>query len=231
MSLYFCCFYFSFHLNSSCLFYFLLSLGSFVFTSLPYHLIPYLTPYTPFLIYPRSNPHLLLQINHKSMSVNTIPSTGGVSSLDLLPGETIRYKTSSFRQSLLLSLNDPRTNIKVNINVSDGSIYLTNRRFVFVTAFQGDVSSFVIDYYRLPALNFSHSLESPWFGPNYWKFRFYSPPDGSCNGFPKGEVFDGKIVFLDGGVFDFVKCIDEVINDSLNNGHTDEELPRYSETI
>lgn len=165
------------------------------------------------------------------MSVNTLPPQEGLSPFALLEGEIIRYQTSTVRQSLSLELQSPKSDITVHIKVSDGSVYLTNQRIIFVTASQGDVSSFVIESSRLRALRFDHSLESPWFGPNYWRFRFYSPPDGSCNGFPKGEYFNGKIVFKDGGIFDFTAIVDDIINDSFNNSHIDEELPRYTERV
>lgn len=165
------------------------------------------------------------------MSVNVLPPRQGVSPFELLHGEIIRFQSSTVRQSLSLVLQNPKTDISVHIKVSDGSVYLTNYRLIFMTASQGDVSSFVIDCSQLRAIRFDHSLESPWFGPNYWRFRFYSPPDGSCNGFPKNEYFDGKMVFKDGGIFDFVTIVDNVINDSFNNSHIDEELPRYTERV
>ncbi|WPK26994.1 hypothetical protein PUMCH_004365 [Australozyma saopauloensis] len=164
-----------------------------------------------------------------TMSVNALPPHQGISPFELAPGEIIRYLSASTRQSLAINLRNPLNDINVRIKVGDGSLYVTNRRFVFVTASQGDVSSFVVDFSRARSLRFSHSLESPWFGPNYWQFRFFSPPDGSCSGFPKGEWFDGKAVFKDGGVVEFVSVVDDVLNDAVNNSQIDEELPRYSE--
>lgn len=139
----------------------------------------------------------------------------------------IRYQSKTTRQTLAITLQDPKS-INVHINVGNGSIFATNHRLVFVTHSQGDVSSFVLNFDQALALRFGHLLESPWFGPNYWKFRFFSPSSGLCNGFPKEEWFDGKIVFKDGGITEFVSIVDEVLNDSVNNRHIDEELPRYS---
>lgn len=163
------------------------------------------------------------------MSVNDLPPYEGISPFSLIEGEVIRYQTATTRQSLAIWLKDPKKDIKVNIKVGDGSVYVTDKRFIFVTASQGDVSSFVIEFTRLWDLRFSHTLGSPWFGPNYWLFLFYSPLDGSCSGFPKGEYFNGKVVFKDGGIFDFVTIVDSVTNNAMRNSHIDEELPRYTE--
>lgn len=165
------------------------------------------------------------------MSVNILPPQQGLSPFALLEGEIIRFQSSTVRQSLTIELQSPKSDISVHIKVGDGSVFLTNQRIIFMTASQGDVSSFVLNSSQLRALRFDHSLESPWFGPNYWRFRFFSPPDGSCSGFPKNEYFTGKIVFKDGGIFDFVTIVDDVINDAFNNNHIDEELPRYTERV
>lgn len=161
------------------------------------------------------------------MSVNTVARHEGLTPFCLQQGEIIRFQSLTTRQPLAITLQDPKS-INVHINVNNGSIYVTNRRFLYITDSLGDVSSFVIEFSQAQALRFSHLLESPWFGPNYWKFRFFSPSSGICNGFPKEEWFDGKVIFKDGGVTDFISIVDTVLNDSVNNSHIDEELPRYS---
>lgn len=168
------------------------------------------------------------------MSVNKVPlvKTTDPTQLSFLlaPGESLRYRTQTPRQSLAILLQDTASPLKVNIKATDGHLYVTNQRLIYTTASQGDLESFVIEFAQLPALQFSHALKSPWFGANYWQFLFLSPQQPICDGFPRGEWFKGDITFKDGGLFDFVNVINDVINDVVNNSHIDEELPRYSET-
>lgn len=145
--------------------------------------------------------------------------------------EVVKFSTPTSRQSLSISLRDTVSR-KINITVNDGYIYLTNQRLIYITAFQGDVNSFLIDMKRVQDLYFSHALKSPWYGLNYWEFMFFnaSRPDVVIDGLPKNEWFKGKMVFKDGGIFTFVEIINQVLNDATNNAEIDEELPRYTPT-
>ncbi|RKP30191.1 hypothetical protein METBISCDRAFT_23558 [Metschnikowia bicuspidata] len=155
------------------------------------------------------------------MSVNTLSAE----SLAVLL-QNSRYSSANTRQSLAITLQLPK-DIKVDIKATDGTVHVADGRLVFITSSQGDISSFVLDLARARSLQLSHSLESPWFGPNYWSFRFFTAPDAACSGFPSSEWFDGKIVFKDGGALAFASAVDTVINDVLNNQDIDDELPRY----
>lgn len=142
--------------------------------------------------------------------------------------ELLRYYTPSTRQSLSITLKD--NSPQINIHASDGHIYLTNQRFVYITASQGDINTFLIDIKLSSVLQFTHEIKSPWFGANYWQFMFFSAPQPAIvsDGFPKNHYFEGKIQFNDGGLFDFIAVFDKIINDSVINRHIDEELPRYT---
>lgn len=143
--------------------------------------------------------------------------------------ETVKFISPTSRQSLSVSLREPVSR-RINITANDGYIYLTNQRLIYITAFQGDVSSFLIDLKEAPTLQFSHALKSPWFGPNYWEFMFYSSSGSVIDGFPKNEWFRGKLEFKDGGIFTFVEILNLVLNDATNNTEIDEELPQYTPT-
>lgn len=161
------------------------------------------------------------------MSVNSISIVSGTPPFALHDGEAVRYSSPTARQLLLIELRD--ASHAIHISANDGSVFLTNRRLVYVTASQGDISTFLVDLGSAPALHFSHEVKLPWFGANYWEFLFCSlAPPPVCDGFPRDQWFRGSLKFSDGGMFDFVRLFNSAINDAVNNGHIDEELPRYS---
>lgn len=161
------------------------------------------------------------------MSVNGVVITGGTPPFALLNGESLRYSSPTARQLLLIELKDAAGG--VHIAATDGTVFLTSRRFVYVTASQGDISTFLVDLGSAGQLHFSHAVKLPWFGANYWEFLFCSAaPPPACDGFPRDQWFRGSLKFSDGGMFDFVLEFNAVLNDAVNNGHIDEELPRYS---
>ncbi|KAK6204331.1 uncharacterized protein RJT21DRAFT_6225 [Scheffersomyces amazonensis] len=174
------------------------------------------------------------------MSINTVPLKNNYNQLlgssevcpfTLLPGEKVRYNTQSGRQSLDIIDGEhrPLTNIPtIHITARDGYLYLTTKRLIYITLSQGDVNTFTIDLSYADKLRLSHSLKSPWFGPNYWEFIFFSS-ESSSDGFPNNKYFKGQIKFSDGGLFNFVQAFNIVLNDVINNSHIDDELPGYSE--
>lgn len=169
------------------------------------------------------------------MSVNTIQcntSSGGSEipfSLDL--GEKLAFRTTTARQTFSLQLcnNSNSSTLKVKIAATDGHIYVTNKRLVYITGSQGDFDSFVVDFKHASQIQFSHTLKCPWIGANYWEFMFFSPAEPICDGLPKNDCFKGQIVFKDGGLYRFVEVLNVAINDIVNNSNIDDELPRYSE--
>ncbi|GEQ67138.1 hypothetical protein JCM33374_g801 [Metschnikowia sp. JCM 33374] len=150
--------------------------------------------------------------------------------IELRVGESLHYRSSTARQSFSVSSREPKGPVNVHIAVTSGRVFVTSQRFIYITDSQGDVDSFSFEFSAGPACHFSHSLKTPWFGPNFWSFLFFCPPDSTCDGFPKNEWFEGKISFKDGGLFDFASVVDRAINDVVNNPHIDEDLPRYSST-
>lgn len=178
-----------------------------------------------FLLDGYQGPKILMSINKLELINN-----GSLSSLSkppfcFLSDESLKYQSSSTRQSLNIRLKENNVKRKIEINASNGKIYLTNKRLIFVTDSQGDFTSFVIDLAYASAIQFSHELRSPWFGPNYWQFLFFSEPTAKIltDGFSPGEWFVGEIRFKDGGIFDFVRTF----NDVILNSSIDDELPRY----
>lgn len=140
--------------------------------------------------------------------------------------ESLKYMTTSARQTLTIQLKS--ANSLIHINAKDGYLYLTNKRLVYITASQGDINSFLIDLTLAPRLQLSHELKSPWFGPNYWQFMFFSvaTPSIASDGFPKNNWFQGQIYFNDGGLFDFIEIFNQTLHNAVNR--VDEELPAYS---
>lgn len=172
----------------------------------------------------------LLTYFRLTMSVNIVQVENGRPRLE--HGEIIKYKSHSSRQQLTIRLKSKDASIKINIEVLEGHVYVTNQRLLYVTASdasRGDIESFSIVLKQLPLLNFSHSLKSGWFGANYWEFMILSPEEGICDGFPKEQYYIGLITFKDGGMYDFGGILNVALNDAVNNPQVDDELPRYSE--
>lgn len=171
------------------------------------------------------------------MSINTVILKPNFTELlgvgvpfDLELNETVLYKSRTSRQVLNIKPTQAVSKHTVNISAKDGYLYLTNCRFIFITASQGDIDTFLIHLKLTPYLQFSHELKSPWFGANYWQFLFFSvkQPSIASDGFPKEEYFQGTIQFNDGGLFDFIKMFDNTLNNVINNSEIDDQLPRYS---
>lgn len=140
-------------------------------------------------------------------------------------GEQLRFLSKTTRQNL----NIKGKSGSLNVSCNDGHLYLTSKRLVYITGLQGDIITFLVDLQLAPALQFSHKLVAPWFGPNYWEFIFFSTklPAIASDGFPQEQYFTGDIKFNDGGLFEFVDSFNKVLNDVVNNNHIDNELPRY----
>lgn len=141
--------------------------------------------------------------------------------------EVLKYSTLTPRQNLSINL---KLGVPVHIDAADGYIYLTNKRLIYITNSQGDISTFLINLTFAGKLQFSHELKSPWFGANYWQFMFHSVEDTIISdGFPKNQWLQGKIQFNDGGLFQFIEMFNTTLNDAVNNSQIDEQLPSYSE--
>ncbi|CUM63618.1 uncharacterized protein PRCAT00001200001 [Priceomyces carsonii] len=144
--------------------------------------------------------------------------------------ERVIFSSPTARQSLCLSLMDCKIG-QVNITAKNGTLFLTNKRLIYMTGSQGDINNFQIILKDASSLRFSHELKSPLLGANYWEFVFFSSAGGPSNMSPKDQWFKGQIKFNDSGIFNFIQKFDEVLHDSINNQNVDEELPRYTPTI
>ncbi|KAK6458082.1 uncharacterized protein RJT20DRAFT_28818 [Scheffersomyces xylosifermentans] len=145
--------------------------------------------------------------------------------------EVLKYYTPTPRQTLSITSHNSKDS-KIHIKASDGYIYVTTKRLVYITASQGDINTFSVDVNLAPVLQFSHEIKLKWVGANYWEFIFFSPGslEIASDGFPKDQYFKGQIQFNDGGIFTFLEHFNNVLNDAVNNSHIDEQLPQYSET-
>lgn len=161
-----------------------------------------------------------LKDNHiQCLEINCLP-------FEPLVGELVKYSSTSKRQTLSISL---KSNASIHINSKDGVIYVTNKRLIFITVSSGDINSFQIEFQHCPILQFSHKMQSPWFGPNFYEFLFLTNKDTNISdGLPKNEWFKGEIKFNDGGLFEFVDKVNHCLNDSVNNPQVDEQLPAYT---
>lgn len=154
------------------------------------------------------------------MSINTLSLLSGQVPFALGVGEKLQFSTPTGRQPLVLKGE------AIHISTTDGRVFLTNHRLVYVTGTQGDIELFAVDLSQALALRLSHAVKTPWFGANYWEFLFLA--SRSCDGLPAGQWITGTIRFNNGGLFDFVGAFNSVLNDALYNKDVDEELPAYA---
>ncbi|RLV95747.1 hypothetical protein JA1_000696 [Spathaspora sp. JA1] len=170
--------------------------------------------------------NVVLKHNYTLLSGNTAPFELSGDGLEIL-----KYHTSTPRQTLSI-IQEEQSHHPLRITAKDGHVYLTNKRLVYITSTQGDLETFSIDLNLAPVLQLSHKLQAPWFGANYWEFKFFSAaePGFASDGFPKNQYYRGEIRFHDGGLFTFVEMLNKIIHDCVNNKDIDEQLPQYSET-
>ncbi|CAN3357523.1 hypothetical protein DICA3_F29998 [Diutina catenulata] len=164
------------------------------------------------------------------MSVNNVVvEEGSTQPFVLATDERMLWASSTSRQSLTISSKAAFAGTKITCD--NGRVYVTNKRFVFITGTQGDINSFSIDVNLAPLIQFSHELKSPWFGANYWKFMFFAAKEPAIanDGFPKEMWYEGAVYFNDGGLFDFIPHINRSLTDATSNRDIDDELPQYTE--
>ena len=170
-----------------------------------------------------------LQDEWRYMSINNVVFTEGAGfPFQLAQDEKVLYKSPTTRQPL--AIKSKAAFGKTNIQCDDGRVYVTNKRFVYVTDAQGDINAFSIDLNLAGLLQFSHEIKLPWFGANYWQFLFFSAkePAIASDGFAKEMWYEGTLQFNNGGLFEFIEVLNKVITDIHQNRDIDDELPRYS---
>lgn len=122
-----------------------------------------------------------------------------------LPNERTIFKSSN-RTSL--SLTTPKSTYpahspNIAITSSDGTIYLTNQRIIYLPRHNSSISSNVASFksFSCPLLNLHDThLAIPWFGPNAWTALVQSVPGGHL---PVNSAIELKLTFKEGGAPEF----------------------------
>jgi len=172
------------------------------------------------------------------MSINWVMlSTSGPEPFVKLPNEHVLHKSPS-RTSLALKTpssfpgNDP-----LSLSSSGGTAYITTSRVIYIPKDpKPDLQSF-----SAPILNLLDSrVHTPWFGANSWNAQVKPVPGGNI---PSNHPYiELKMVFSDGGAFDFQSKFEQIKeraahafevarethgnNVDLSNVHL-EQLPAY----
>ncbi|CAN6675119.1 hypothetical protein TRVA0_090S00210 [Trichomonascus vanleenenianus] len=136
-----------------------------------------------------------------------------------LPHE--KFEITHKRVGLILEPGETRGG---RISVGSGRVYLSRQRVVYLpdepvtyrVIGKGDKEflSFSGDRQRM----FEAKVETPWFGPNGWRAKVRPTSDGGLE--PGNEVWNLKLVFNEGGAFDFA--------DKFSDLSYEEPLPAYS---
>ncbi|KZF24858.1 hypothetical protein L228DRAFT_243593 [Xylona heveae TC161] len=115
-----------------------------------------------------------------------------------LPGERIVY-TSPPRTTLALQTpNKYPGKEPLSIHSSAGCVHLTNQRIVYLPA--GPTPQ--LQSFSAPILNLHDThVSAPFFGPNVWTGILQPVPGGGIP--PQHAVVEIRMVFKDGGAFDF----------------------------
>lgn len=122
-----------------------------------------------------------------------------------LPNERTIFKSSN-RTSL--SLTTPKSTYpahspNISITSSDGILYLTNQRSIYLPRRDSSISSNVASFksFSCPLLNLHDThLAIPWFGPNAWTALVQPVAGGNL---PTNAAIELKFTFKEGGAPEF----------------------------
>ncbi|KAK5086119.1 hypothetical protein LTR70_000242 [Exophiala xenobiotica] len=125
-----------------------------------------------------------------------------------LPNERTIFKSSN-RTSL--SLTTPKSTYpahspNLSITSSDGTLYLTNQRIIYLPRANSTVSSNVSSFksFSCALLNLHDThLVMPWFGPNAWTAMVQPVPGGGLHSPGNASGMELKFTFKEGGAPDF----------------------------
>ncbi|CUS11825.1 unnamed protein product [Tuber aestivum] len=148
-----------------------------------------------------------------------------------LPNERSLYQSPA-RTGLSLATTSPYPGTQpLSISSSTGTAYITNQRIVYIpTTKTSDFESFACP---IANLHDTH-VAQPFFGPNVWKAVVQPVANGGLGG---GGGVELKLVFKDGGAFDFSTVFERLKEKVLNAReagagaeavHLD-ELPTYED--
>ncbi|KAI9782762.1 MAG: hypothetical protein M1816_001714 [Peltula sp. TS41687] len=116
----------------------------------------------------------------------------------LLPGERILYSSPPRTTLSLQSQSSYPGTEPVSISSSGGCAHLTNQRIVYLPA--SPTPSLLS--FSAPILNLHDThVSAPFFGPNVWRAALQPVPGGGLP--PTRSLIELKMVFKDGGAFDF----------------------------
>ncbi|KAI9884170.1 MAG: ubiquinol--cytochrome-c reductase subunit 6 [Watsoniomyces obsoletus] len=115
-----------------------------------------------------------------------------------LPGERILYSSPPRTTLALQSSNSPSGAPPVSLSSSSGHAFLTNQRIVYLPA--SPVPA--LKSFSAPILNLHDThVSAPFFGPNTWRASVQPVPGGGLSS--AQSVIELKMIFKDGGAFDF----------------------------
>ncbi|KAI5809038.1 hypothetical protein DFH27DRAFT_477256, partial [Peziza echinospora] len=115
-----------------------------------------------------------------------------------LAGERTLYTSPPRVSFSLSSVGHANTSSPTSIKGKDGVVFVTNKRVIFLpTNPTANFSSFSSN---LTTITDSH-VTSPLFGPNAFICTIRSVPGGNLN--PENAEFEVKMVFKEGGTFEF----------------------------
>lgn len=158
-------------------------------------------------------------------------------------GETFVHKTNPSSQRVTATLETIGTSSSTSttaatIQSSHGTVYLSTRRLIYVPeiALESTTSSYHIagkgdrnfESVSIPLDRISDShLHQPWIGPNGW-VAVVAPVEGGGME-PESSMWMLKLVFKDGGVYEFVDAFTKSVEArQRGQGHI-EDLPVYTE--
>ncbi|ANB11961.1 hypothetical protein AWJ20_188 [Sugiyamaella lignohabitans] len=168
------------------------------------------------------------------MSINWVTVENG-SPLEL-PGERFQFQKFGAAIELWHPRPVPGQTATTRISSNRGTIYVSNKRVVFhpqsphnfTVVGRGDreFRSFACDLAKM----YQCQLVQPWFGANYWQADIVpTKVNGGLE--PDSDLWKLKIVFKEGGVFDFTEAVSKAQAEArhLQQDGLDEALPAYSE--
>ncbi|RPB03935.1 hypothetical protein L873DRAFT_1799904 [Choiromyces venosus 120613-1] len=155
-----------------------------------------------------------------------------------LPNERPLYQSPA-RTGLSLTTSSPHRGTRpLSISSSTGTAYITNQRIVYIpTTKTGEFESFACP---IANLHDTH-VAPPFFGPNVWKAVVQPVANGGLggggNGGGGGAGVELKLIFKDGGAFDFSTVFERLKEKVLNARETGgdsnavhlDELPTYED--
>ncbi|CAZ81534.1 unnamed protein product [Tuber melanosporum] len=150
-----------------------------------------------------------------------------------LPNERSLYQSPA-RTGISLTTTSPHRGTRpLSINSNTGTAYITNQRIIYIpTAKTSDFESFACP---IANLHDTH-VAPPFFGPNVWKAVVQPVANGGLGGGDRGGV-ELKLIFKDGGAFDFSTIFERLKEKVLNARETGvsaeavhlDELPTYED--